>query len=200
MEFPPNGQFLYSYYWVIKQPVAYLAEKSAPLEKGPLLPGDSLLKSHLANKAPGRLPAKYMRCLLLLSVVLLATACKKEPTPDPAPAAALEGHWVWQHATDTHYDASGHLIATQAQKGAPGDYLLVVTGQTFQYFRGNGAVDTPPLGYTRQNDTLVVNVLTRLTLKELTQRTLVLYHRGDYTSPTAGNSGGRLDTDVYYSR
>jgi hypothetical protein len=93
-----------------------------------------------------------------------------------------------------------HFLNTQPQVGAPGDFLLDITAQTFQYFRGNGAVDTPPMGYTRQNELIRFDAHDQSTIKELTAHTLVLYHQGEYTAPTAGNTGGRTDTDVYYSR
>ena len=140
-----------------------------------------------------------MRCLLLLSVLLLTGACKKEPAPTPTPAA-LEDRWVWQRATDTYYDAAGKVSATRAQTGAPGDFLLVITAQTWQHLRGDGGGLTLPAGYIRQADTVIVDKFTRLTIKELTPHTLVLYHLGEYTLPTAGSAGGRTDTEVSYSR
>jgi len=142
----------------------------------------------------------FMRYMLLLSCALLTVACQKDPTPAPPAPAALEGHWVWQHATDTHYDALDHFTKTQPQVGAPGDFLLDITGRTFQYFRGNGAVETSPMSYTRQNELIRFDAHGQLTIKELTAHTLVLYHLGEYTAPTAGNIGERIDTDVYYSR
>ena len=112
----------------------------------------------------------------------------------------LEGNWEWQHATDIHYDSAGRFMSTQAQRGAPGDYHLVITRQTFQYFRGNGAADTPPMTYTHQSNAIAFESHVRLTITAITQHILVLHHLGETTTPTAGSLEGRTDTDAYYSR
>jgi hypothetical protein len=137
---------------------------------------------------------------LLLSLTLLTAACEKDEKTVPAEEAPLEGTWQWQRATNLHYDAQNKLFATTPQIWQPGDFSLIITGQTIRTV-DNKTQYTVTSPYTRQDSVITyTNFLIRRTIRELTARTLTLYTRGEYSAPSAGNFGGRTDSYVYYTR
>lgn len=130
--------------------------------------------------------------LFVSSLTLCLVSCKKD---DPA---SLEGTWVKQRGTVTTFDDRNQFVSTQE---VPGTYSVIITGQTFQYLRSDGALDGDPHAYWRQGDKILfARTTTQLTITELTEHKLTMHFEGAYVYPSVTFTGGRQNTDVYYTR
>lgn len=130
--------------------------------------------------------------LIASSLTLCLVSCKKD---DPE---SLEGTWVKQRGTVTTFNERNQFVSTQE---VPGTYSVIITGQTFQYLRSDGALDGDPHAYSRQGDKIrFARTSQYLTLTELTEHTLTMHSDGEYVYPSVTMNGSRQSTDVYYTR
>lgn len=130
--------------------------------------------------------------LFLSSLTLCLVSCKKD---DPE---SLEGTWVKQRGIVTTFNERNQFVSTQE---VPGTYSVIITGQTFQYLRSDGALDGDPHVYSRQGNKIRFACTSQyLTITELTEHTLTMHSEGEYVPSSVTMNGGRQNTDVYYTR
>lgn len=124
------------------------------------------------------------------SLLLLFIACKKENRP------TLEGRWVKERGTATSYDERNQLVSVT---DVPGTYSIEITGETFQYYRGDGVADGGPYGYTRQGNKVIFTNKGELTITTLTEHKLTLHYE-DTRPSSPPYTRSRTNTDQYFTR
>ena len=106
--------------------------------------------------------------LLLLSLSLLATACKKDPSaPDPS----LEGRWNSRSTTGYSYDAAGQLLSQDSV--ADVSYYMVITPDSLNYYDITNGSSWGRHKYTRQGNALQYS-RAKCTITRLSEHTLSL--------------------------
>ena len=140
---------------------------------------------------PSKLP------IFLLASTLLFSACgKEEVRPTPPAKPALEGHWIWQSAIITRYDADNKLVSHTPQAALPGASYLDIKGETLQRFLSDGTALTPPLNYVQDGPVIYYDrARSILTIMDLTDESLTLHAEGEFVP-----GRGHTNTDTYYAR
>ena len=112
---------------------------------------------------------------ILYALVLLASACHKNPTDQPEPAGSLEGTWRVGLTDPVEYDAQNNVLATYQPQANIMDYTqLKFTGTHLEQYHEQANISslTP---YVRMGDQLTCPAPAgSYTIRKLTTRHLDL--------------------------
>ncbi|TGE22238.1 hypothetical protein E5K00_18495 [Hymenobacter aquaticus] len=124
--------------------------------------------------------------LLLLSLLVYITACKKE-SEEAKPAPTLEGRWEYKNSLDYTYDATGKEIS-RVPWLAPEPYYMDLTATTLQYVEKK-TNKAGGLNQIKVEGDMLYFLPTpghKARIKNLTENTLTLSFEGPFGDPKLG--------------
>lgn len=134
--------------------------------------------------------------LLLLSLVLLTTACSKD---DPQPEPALTGRWNYQGSKTYQYSSTNQLLSQQST-GPEGTYM-VVTDTTLSHFDVATNHEAPRYRITRKGNVLETSVSGfTIIVEDLTDKTLTLRYENQTGPLLLAPGADHATVETYYTR